>query len=69
MNNKKLWTLCCIAFGILTLLTFTPVITPAGVWKPMFMGMPYTLWAGILQAFLLVGLTWIGTRVHPGNEN
>jgi len=67
MNKAKLWTLCRIAVGILIILTFTPVITPQGSWKPMLMGMPYTLWMGIIHSFLLVGLTWLGTRVHPGN--
>lgn len=66
MQNEKLWTCCKIAVGVLIVLTFSPLVTPAGVHQPFFMGMPYTLWVGIIDALLLVGLTWLGTRVHPG---
>lgn len=68
MQNEKLWTFCKIAVGLLIMLTFSPLVTPAGVHEPALMGMPYTLWMGIIVAFLLVGITWIGTRVHPGRE-
>ena len=49
--------------------TFTSLVTPKGVYRPEFLGMPYTLWVGILEAFILVGITWIGTRVHPGKDD
>ena len=68
MQNEKIWTFCKIAVGVLIVLTFSPLVTPSGVYEPALMGMPYTLWVGILDAFLLVGLTWLGTRVHPGRE-
>ena len=69
MQNEKLWTFCKIAVGLLIILTFSPLVTPSGVHQPAFRGMPYTLWVGILDALLLVGLTWLGTRVHPGRED
>ena len=57
------------ALIVLALLTFTPVITPNGVYQPKLLGMPYTLWVGIIQALLLVFLTWLGTRVRrEGDE-
>jgi hypothetical protein len=31
--------------------------------------MPYTLWLGILVCICLVIMTFIGSRVHPGNNN
>lgn len=68
MANKKIWTFCKIAVGILIVLTLSPIVTPHGVHQPEFMGMPYTLWVGIVDAFLLVGLTWLGTIVHPSNN-
>ncbi|MEL6254704.1 MAG: hypothetical protein AAFR87_22020 [Bacteroidota bacterium] len=68
MNKSLGWRLCCAAALIVALLTFTPLITPNGVWEPRWMGMPYTLWTGILQALVLVGLTWLGTRLHPSNK-
>lgn len=74
MQNEKprtsnLWTLCKIAVLILLILTFTPLITPSGIYKPSLLGMPYTLWVGMIQAILLVGITWLGTRVHPGKND
>lgn len=68
MQNKKIWTYCKIAMVVLIILTFTPLVTPSGKHSPSFMGMPYTLWVGILEAFILVGITWLATRVHPGRE-
>jgi hypothetical protein len=34
----------------------------------MLAGIPLTLWAGIGIAFALVGLTYLGARVHPGAD-
>ncbi len=68
MNNHQIWTLCKIAVGVIIILTFTPLVTPAGKHTPSLMGMPYLLWVGILDSLLLVGITWIGTRVHPGRK-
>jgi hypothetical protein len=69
MKNERIWLLCKALVGLLILLTFTNLITPQGVYRPTFIGMPYTLWVGILEAFVLVGITWIGTKVHPGRDN
>ena len=68
MKNENLWKLCKISIGVLIVLTFTPLFTPTGIYKPTFMGMPYTLWIGIVEAVILVGITWIGTQVHPGKN-
>ena len=75
MNDKTTpslltpWNLCKVAVGILILLTFTSLITPKGIHKPELFGMPYTLWVGIIEALILVGITWIGTKVHPGKDD
>jgi hypothetical protein len=34
----------------------------------MFMGVPYTLWASFLITAVLVFLTFIGSKVHPGKD-
>lgn len=54
---------------VLAILTFTPVVTPHGKATPEVMGMPYTMWVGLLWTILLVVITWIGTQVHPGFED
>lgn len=68
MNRNMIWNLCCVLVVIISLLTFTPLITPSQKYTPELMGMPYTLWTGIIQAIVLVLLTFIGTIIHPGNK-
>lgn len=69
MNKDTLWKICCGAVILVAILTFTPVVTPVGRYQPKLMGMPYTLWVGILQAIILVAITFVGTRIHPGRKN
>ena len=69
MKNNLKWKILVAAVVLIALLTFTPVITPAKEYQPMLWGMPYTLWVGILQALVLVGLTWIGTRLRRDHED
>lgn len=70
MQNSKTfyWRLCCGAVGVLSVLTFTPLVIPAGRYQPMLGGVPLTLWAGIAIAVALVALTFVGARVHPGHN-
>ena len=63
------WILCCALALILIIISFTPLVIPAGIHKPVLWGIPYTLWVGIAVSILLVLLTFIGTRVHPDREN
>jgi len=49
----------------LCVISFTPLVIPAEKSTPMFLGVPRTLWAGLLVYVAMVVLTWIGTRVHP----
>ncbi len=67
MQNKKTlyWRLCCGAMVVLSVLTFTPLVIPAGRYEPMLAGVPLTLWAGIAIAVAMVALTLVGTYVHP----
>ena len=53
---------------LIALLTFTPLVVPQGVKDPMLYGVPYTLWVGFLQAVVLVALTYVGTKLHPGMD-
>ena len=63
------WRISIIVVILLAALGLSPVVIPAGVFKPSFLGMPYTLWLGILVCVCLVIMTFIGSRVHPGNTN
>jgi hypothetical protein len=70
MEKKKLyWRICCIAAIGLCILTFTPLVIPQGQASPALGGVPYSLWTSFIITVLLVVLTYIGTRVHPGMQN
>lgn len=45
--------------------TFTPLVIEPNKIEPTLGGLPYTLWTSILIGFGLLGLTYLGTRVHP----
>ena len=63
------WRICVALAILLTALTFTPWVIPVGTYQPELFGLPYTLWVSVLITVLLVLLTYIGTRVHPGRNS
>lgn len=65
-KKKSYWRILRTSALVIALLTFTPLIIPRGQIQPALFGVPYTLWTGFLQTVVLVVLTYIGTRVHPG---
>ncbi|MCA9734536.1 MAG: hypothetical protein H6696_06430 [Deferribacteres bacterium] len=67
-SNRK-WIACCCAALVLVVITFTPLVIPYGIYKPMLWGIPYTLWTGVFCTIAFVILTLIATRVHPAREN
>lgn len=69
-SRKRLyWRLCYGGVVLLSVLTFTPLVIPSGVVQPRVFGMPYTLWVGILLTVVLVGLTYVATRLYPVVES
>ncbi len=68
MNNKKLWLWCKITMIVLMVLTFTPLVIPQGRPGPFLLGMPYTLWMGILWSVILLAVIILGSIVHPGRQ-
>ncbi len=67
-KNKKYWILCAVLVIILMVLGYTPLMIPSGVYKPMILGIPYSLWTSFLVTVALVVLTYIGSKVHPGSD-
>lgn len=67
-RRNRLWRLCQISATGLAVFALTPAVIPAGQHEPMIAGIPYTLWMGFLVSVLLVIVTWVGTKVHPGRE-
>ena len=71
MNAKKKsgrYSVLILLAVLLSVLTFTPLVMPYGKHLPSFLHLPYTLWTGILVAILLVCLTWLTVRWHPGRK-
>lgn len=71
MNSSKkmsAWRITIVCAVILTIIIFSPLVIPQGVYKPELFGMPYTLWSSVLATIMYVVLTFIGTRVHPGKD-
>lgn len=71
MTKKKeiYWKICIVIVIALVVLGYTPLMIPAGKYKPMLLGIPYSLWMGFLVTVTLVVLTFIGSKVHPSNNN
>lgn len=66
-NKKRIWQITCALVVLFTALAFSPLVIPKGKYQPELLGLPYTLWMGIAVTIILVGLTYIGTKVHPGD--
>ena len=67
-QNKKYWTLCMVLVGVILVLGYTPLMIPEGVYRPALFGIPYSLWLSIVMTIVLVTLTYIGSKVHPGED-
>lgn len=68
-QRRFYWRLCYGMTILLSLLTFTPLVTPLGTYEPMVLGLPYTLWTGILLTIGLVALTYAAGRLYPVNRS
>ena len=67
-KNKQYWILCVILVIVLMVLGYTPLMIPNGIYKPMILGIPYSLWTSFMVTVALVVLTYIGSKVHPGSD-
>lgn len=67
-RDLRYWRICVVLVVLLIILAFTPLMLPHGIYKPMLMGLPYTLWSSMLITLALVVLTFIGSKVHPGSD-
>jgi hypothetical protein len=68
-SKTMYWRICILMAALLAAVGLSPLVIPPGVSKPSLLGMPYSLWTGLIVTSCLVLLTYIGSRVHPGNNN
>jgi hypothetical protein len=52
-----------LAAIVVSVLTFTPLVIPPFQCEPILLGLPRSLWAGMLVASALVGLTALAARL------
>ena len=67
-KNKIYWRICSALVIVLTIIVFTPLVIPQNVYKPILLGIPYSLWTSFLITVALVTITFIGTKIHSVNE-
>lgn len=65
LSKRTQWRIALGCALLLVVLTFTPLVTPIGVHEPLFLGMPYTLWTGLIVAIGFVVLTLAATYCYP----
>ncbi|MCD4710635.1 MAG: hypothetical protein K8R52_07300 [Bacteroidales bacterium] len=63
-HKKRIWIVVRIVLVVISILVFTPLVIPKGVYEPELFGMPYTLWVGIVVYFSFLSLVLIGVYVH-----
>lgn len=68
-QRRFYWRLCYGSVFILSVLTFTPLVIPAGISTPTLLSLPYTLWTGILITVVLVLLTFAAGRLFPPDRS
>ena len=59
----KAWRTCCLLAVLLAALTFTPIVLVPDEIEPILMGMPRTLWLGMLISFGFFSLTLWGAFI------
>lgn len=58
-----------IFFIVIIVATFSPLVIPEGVTSPWLLGMPRTLWLGILSSLLIAFLTlWMALSVDDSDQ-
>ena len=62
--KKRIWTIVRIVLIVISILVFTPLVIPKGVYEPELFGLPYTLWVGIVVYLSFLSLILIGISVH-----
>lgn len=68
MKRTSVWRLCCVCSVLLCIIAFTPLVIPSQSVEPFLLGMPRTLWAGLVVSFGLVIVTIVGSWAAGSSE-
>lgn len=64
----KIWRIYGIIVTILAFIAFTPIVIPYGVTEPYFLGMPRTLWGGLLISICIYIVLFIAMLTSNTEE-
>ena len=64
MNDFNRWRTLVAIIILLFLFEYSPMVIPSGQYHPMLVGVPYSLWLGMLGAALGVFLTYLAAKAH-----
>lgn len=63
LHLNRWYTIVALMF-LLFLIEYSPLVIPSGQFKPMFLGLPFSLWLGIIGAALGVFLTYLASKIY-----
>ncbi len=64
MNYLNHWRMLVAVMILLLFIEYSPLVLPAGQYKPMLFGIPFSLWLGIIGTALGVFLTYLAAKAH-----
>ena len=67
--NRRIWPVCVGIVLWVLIVTYSPIVLKPHTVEPWRFGLPYTLWATLISAFLIVIVTAIGAFFRPSGES
>ena len=64
MSELKRWRLLVLFMFLLFLIEYSPLVIKSNQYHPMLVGIPYSLWLGIIGTALGVFLTYLAAKAH-----
>ena len=64
MNYFNRWRMLVAVMILLFLIEYSPLVISSGQYKPMLLGIPFSLWLGVIGTVLGVFLTYLAAKTH-----
>jgi uncharacterized membrane protein len=68
-RNKKIIRILDLLAIICFIATFTPLVTPEQKSHPFLLGIPFTMWMGLIVSILFVVLTYFVSLINKQDNN
>lgn len=69
MSNATKWKFVAVAVFILAAISFTPLVIPYGIAEPYVLGLPRTLWAGLVISLSIYALLVLAMLTSCGEND